>query len=118
MAFLILLSMGCSVCSLLYIACRHIKEIELHLSNCKALTGSTSTWSKAGLLGKIFRISMAADILATPGFYVRRGLADPDEVRRFPTRMKRALKLTWWNLLISFISLLALECLVRVFDLK
>jgi hypothetical protein len=118
MAFLILLSMGCSVCSLLYIACRHIKEIECHLSNCKALLGSTATWSKAGLMGKIFRTSMAADILATPGFYVRRGLADPDEIRHFPIRMKRILKFTWWNLLISFISLLAFECLVRVFDLK
>jgi len=69
-------------------------------------------------MGKAIRTSIAADILATPGFYVRRGLADLDQIRRFPPRMKRVMKLTWWNLVISFISLLALECLVRLFDLK
>ncbi|MGF6394852.1 hypothetical protein QFZ86_003786 [Pseudomonas plecoglossicida] len=104
-SFLILTSLFISISALTYIAHRHIESLESQLANCKFVQGNRSLYATAGMLGKTIRLCMIAGMLSTPNFYLRRNLADPDDIHNIPQRTKRVLLFFWYYLIFSASSL-------------
>ncbi|CAI8714261.1 hypothetical protein D3C76_801030 [compost metagenome] len=73
------------------IAHKYTERFESFLTNCIFVTGNKNTFQHAGLLGKVMRTGLISMVLAVPKIFVRRGLIDIDEVKRFPPRMRRLL---------------------------
>jgi len=74
-----------------YIAHRYTEHFESFLTNCTFVTGNKKTFEHAGLLGKVMRTGLISMVLAIPTIFLRRGLIDFNEVKRFPPRMRRLL---------------------------
>ena len=90
-ALLIFAPMGLAIIVQCYIAHKYTERFESLLTNCAFVTGNKNIYQHAGLLGKVMRTGLISMGLATPRIFVRRGLIDFDEVKRFPTRMRRLL---------------------------
>jgi len=86
-------------------AYRHIETLESQLANCKFVQGNRSLYATAGMLGKTMRLCMIAGMLSTPNFYLRRNLADLDDIHNIPQRTKRVLLFFWYYLIFSASSL-------------
>ncbi|WP_349974723.1 hypothetical protein [Pseudomonas sp. WHRI 8519] len=76
---------------LCYIAHKHTEYFESFLPNCTYVTGNKKIFQHAGLLGKVMRTGSISLVLAIPTIFLRRGLIDLNEVKRFPPNMKRLL---------------------------
>jgi len=74
-----------------YIAHRYTERFESFLTNCTFVTGNKKTFQHAGLLGKVMRTGLISMMLAMPTIFLRRGLIDLNEVKRFPPNMRRLL---------------------------
>ncbi|WDY56693.1 hypothetical protein [Pseudomonas sp. PSKL.D1] len=74
-----------------YVAHKYTERFEALLANCAFVTGNKTTFQYAGLMGKVMRTGLISMVLAMPGVFMRRGLIDLDEVKRFPPRLKRLL---------------------------
>ncbi|QHG67105.1 hypothetical protein [Pseudomonas putida] len=90
-AFIILASMMLAMVVQCYIAHKYTERFESFLTNCIFVTGNKITFQHAGLLGKLMRTGLISMVLAVPKIFLRRGLIDLDEVKRFPPRMRRLL---------------------------
>jgi len=107
-----------STFALTYIAHQRIETIESFLKDCKLVQGNIAIYSNAGLLGKTIRLCMIAGMLSTPIFYIRRKLANPNEIDSFPRNTKRILLFFWYYLTISFLPLTILGCIAKYLDSK
>ncbi|WP_103462112.1 hypothetical protein [Pseudomonas putida] len=90
-ALFILAPMNLAMIVQCYIAHRYTEDFESFLTNCKFVTGNKKTFQHAGLLGKVMRTGLISMALAIPTIFLRRGLIDLNEVKRFPPNMKRLL---------------------------
>ncbi|KAF1312298.1 hypothetical protein BLX42_04210 [Pseudomonas sp. SG-MS2] len=90
-ALLIIVPMILAMVVQCYIAHKYTERFETFLTNCSFVTGNKNTFQHAGLLGKLMRTGLISMVLAAPKIFMRRGLIDFDEVKRFPPRMKRLL---------------------------
>jgi len=90
-ALLILAPMLLAMVLQFYIAHKYTERFESFLTNCSFVIGNKKTFQHAGLLGKVMRTGLISMVLAIPKAFVRRGLIDLDEVKRFPPRMRRML---------------------------
>lgn len=74
-----------------YIAHRHLERYEALLTNCVFIKENKHLFQHAGLPGKVLRVVLIACVLATPRIFIRKGLVERDEVKRFPARTRRLL---------------------------
>lgn len=107
-SLIILTSLLISVTALTYIAYRQIETLESQLTNCRLVQGNRSLFASAGMLGKTMRLCMIAGMLSTPNFYLRRNLADANDIRNIPQKTKRVILFFWYYLILSC-SLLAIS---------
>ncbi|MNJ51128.1 hypothetical protein D3C77_464250 [compost metagenome] len=78
-----------------YVAHAYTEKAEAFLNNSSIIVGTRSMYSQAGLLGKVMRISILTMALIFKKAYIKKGLLDPDEVKRFPNDLKRLLLIAW-----------------------
>jgi len=90
-AILILAPMMLAMVVQCFIAHKYTEYYESLLTRCSFVTGNKITFQHAGLLGKVMRTGLISMVLAIPSLFVRRGLIDFDEVKRFPSSMRRLL---------------------------
>ncbi len=90
-ALLILAPMILAMIVQCYIAHRYTERFESFLTNCTYVTGNKKIFQHAGLLGKVMRTGSVSLVLAIPRIFLRRGLIDFNEVKRFPPNMRRLL---------------------------
>jgi len=90
-ALLIIVPMVLAIVVQCYVAHKYTECFESLLTNCSFVTGNKNVYQHAGLLGKVMRPGLISMVLAIPRPFVRRGLIDLDEVKRFPPRMRRLL---------------------------
>jgi hypothetical protein len=107
-SLIIVTSLLISVTALTYIAYRQIETLESQLTNCRLVQGNRSLFASAGMLGKTMRLCMIAGMLSTPNFYLRRNLADANDIRNIPQKTKRVILFFWYYLILSC-SLLAIS---------
>ncbi|MFT0520893.1 hypothetical protein [Pseudomonas faucium] len=88
---------------MIYFACRYLDLIESKLSGCSYVRDNQLNFSSAGLLGRVLRTCLAANMLLIPWVFVRRGVADASEILRFPRRLKVKILLSWGGLMASTI---------------
>ncbi|WP_313202442.1 hypothetical protein [Pseudomonas sp.] len=91
---------------LLYVACAHVDKVESRLEGSKYVRGVKEAFFHAGMPGKVLRMCSIACLLTLPGPYVRRGLADGEEIKKFPRSMKRLLIGLWLALSIEVLAML------------
>ncbi|WP_256592058.1 hypothetical protein [Pseudomonas sp. CC120222-01a] len=92
----------------MYVAMRHLDEVEGLLSKSDFVLGNKKLYLHAGFLGKIMRISTISTLLTVPRLFARRGLVDVTQLRDFPNSMKRILVGTWCAMCISSMIFLML----------
>ncbi|KJZ43101.1 MULTISPECIES: hypothetical protein [Pseudomonas] len=90
-ALLIIVPMVLAIVVQCYVAHKYTERFESLLTNCTFVTGNKNAFQHAGLLGKVMRTGLISMVLAIPKVFVRRGLIDFNEVKRFPSRMRRLL---------------------------
>ena len=90
-AILILAPMMLAMVVQCFIAHKYTEYYESLLTRCSFVTGNKITFQHAGLLGKVMRTGFITMVLAIPSLFVRRGVIDFDEVKRFPSSMRRLL---------------------------
>ncbi|MCS4066048.1 hypothetical protein [Pseudomonas putida] len=100
-ASILLACMAISVCVMIYLACRFIEAIEKPLAKCKYIQSNRESFSAAGLVGKLMRTCLAANMLMIPGLFVRKSMADISDLESFPRSMKRVLLSSWMGLVVS-----------------
>ncbi|AKF53273.1 hypothetical protein SAMN05444506_122119 [Pseudomonas syringae] len=104
-ATIITLSIVITMCITFYIAHAYTEKFERCLPSCVFVEHNKKAFSNAGLLGKIMRCSMIYFYLWVPGLGKKRGLADVQEIRRFPAKLKYLLTIPWTAQIILFIAL-------------
>ncbi|WP_426199696.1 hypothetical protein [Pseudomonas sp. DC3200b2] len=90
-AFLILAPMILIMIVQSYIAHKYTEHFESFLPNCIFVKENIKIFQHAGLPGKLLRTGLIALVLVIPYIFMRRGLIDMDEVKRFPLRTKQFL---------------------------
>lgn len=105
-AFIILASTTITNCVSLYVSVRYLERIEGLLPNSTFISGNQKIFQQAGLMGKVIRTLLISILLTIPKVYTRRGLADPEEIRKFPTKLKNKL------ILLGIIHPILLGCLI------
>lgn len=82
-----------SMLTLVRFGCRHIDVVEGHLSSCKITRDYRKVFIASGLAGIAFRIGMAAMLLMIPKLFLYRGVADSEQIKKFPIVLKYKLLL-------------------------
>jgi len=113
-ASILLACMAISVCVMIYLACRFMETIEKSLAKCKYIQSNRESFSAAGLVGKLMRTCLAANMLMIPGLFVRKGVADISDLESFPKSMKRVLLSSWVGLVVSTTLFFAFNWLLEV----
>lgn len=113
-AFVLLVCMAISMCVMVCLACRSIEVIERYLAKCKYIQSNRANFSAAGVVGKLMRTCLAANMLMIPGLFVRKGMADVSDLESFPRSIKRVLLPSWVGLLVSTSSFFVFNWLAGV----
>ena len=92
----------------MYVAIRHLDEVEELLSKSDFVWGNRKLYLRAGLLGKIMRICTISMLLTMPSLFARRGLVDVAHLRDFSNSMKRIMVGAWCTMCISSMIFLML----------
>ncbi|WJV25098.1 MULTISPECIES: hypothetical protein [Pseudomonas] len=66
-----------------------------YVKNCQMITGNRF-YLHMGAWGRMMMVGVVAGYLACPGFFIRRGLLDADEISNFPQPLKRRLIVSHW----------------------
>ena len=75
--------------ALLWVALFRLEQIEQALENSKFLRDTKRQWKNTGLVGLQYRVAMASAVVIFVKLYAKRGLVDPEEVRRMPKSLRR-----------------------------
>ena len=78
-----------------YVAHTYTEKAEAFLNNSVIIESTRSTYSQAGLLGKVMRNGTLTMALIFKRAYIKKGLLNPDEARCFPNDLKRLLFISW-----------------------
>ncbi|WP_313202441.1 hypothetical protein [Pseudomonas sp.] len=103
MMSMLLVWMIISLIFMVYLACRYLYVIESELSGCSYVRDNRLNFSSAGLLGKVLRTCLAANMLMMPWIFVRKGVADASEILRFPRGVRIKMLVSWGGLMVSTI---------------
>lgn len=106
----VLLGFGFGIITLLVlvcVACAYIDRVESFFEGSKYVQGVKEAFFHAGMPGKVLRICSIACLLTLPGPYVRRGLANGEEIKKFPRSMRRVLVGLWLALTFEVLAMLA-----------
>lgn len=112
--FWMMVSMG----FVIFLACRYLDEIESKLSGCSYVRDNRLNFSSAGLLGRVIRASLAANMLMMPGIFVRRGVADASEVSRFPRGLRVKILIAWGGLMTSTILFFVSHNILKLLNFR
>jgi len=83
------------------------EEIMNHVKNCKIINNNRF-YLYMGAWGRMAMMGMISGFLAFPGYHLRKGMLDIDDINNFPELLKKKLIMSFyigWGILIS----LALE---------
>ncbi|WDY57887.1 hypothetical protein [Pseudomonas sp. PSKL.D1] len=112
-ASMLLLWMSIGVGMMIYLACLYLEIIEYNLSRCRYVQDNKANFAAAGLVGRVLRACLAANMLMMPKLFIWKGAADAEEVLRFPVRLKRKLMISWGGLVISGVVFFIFSAVVR-----
>ncbi|MDU7557308.1 MAG: hypothetical protein E7K65_05520, partial [Pseudomonas sp.] len=65
------------------------------LRNCSFID-SLAKFKQGGLWGKLLLVGSVSGVVTFPGLYIRRGIVDAEDIRRFPVQLKRRLVFLQW----------------------
>lgn len=103
--------MSIALLVMLVLSHRYVEVIENCLSNCLFVQVNRRHMAAAGLVGVFYRVLMAINILMMPGIFIKRGLADPLDIKNFPRLLRRKLLISMFSFLASAIPLFTLAAI-------
>jgi hypothetical protein len=104
--------------ALFWAALFRLEQIEQALENSKFLRDTKRQWKHAGLVGLQYRLAMASAVVIFVKLYAKRGLVDPEEVRRMPKSLRRWATIPLVNGSILMLVLFVLLVLADEIDLS
>ena len=113
---MLLFWMMVSMSFMIFLACRYLDVVESKLSGCSYVRDNRLNFSSAGLLGRVMRISLVANMLLMPGVFVRRGIADASEISRFPRGFRIKILISWGGLMTSTILFFVSHNILRLLN--
>lgn len=90
-----------------YIAYTKMDVMLRHLSNCQAIQFRVPYFGK-GPIGRFLMLSEIIGVVRTPAWYLKQGIADPDDIKNFPPKLKRLLVIQYNLILIPGIGMFIL----------
>ena len=109
---IVLMIFGLGVITLLvlvYVAYACLDRAESLLEKSRYIQGVKEGFFHAGMPGKVLRVCSIAFLLTMPGPYVQRGLANSDEIKRFPRSLRFLLIGLGLALTIEVLAMLAFQ---------
>lgn len=91
----------------LYTSYTRMDEMLKHLSNCRVIQIRRPLIRKDPF-GRLFMMGTIAGVLLTPKLYLNDGGADPDDIVKFPKRLKRIVAIQYGLLVLSAASMFVL----------
>ncbi|BBR52365.1 hypothetical protein WP4W18C03_06920 [Pseudomonas putida] len=85
---IILGSLCLVVLVLMYVSWRYVDYLESLMPRSEWVLGNKRNFSDAGLPGKMVRFGSISMMLAFSKFSVRKGMANADDIKRFPKHIK------------------------------
>lgn len=76
---------------LIYSSWRYLNYVESLMRQSEWVLANQQNYARAGLPGKVIRLCSIALMLCHSNFFIRRGLANPDDVKNFPQHIRGAL---------------------------
>lgn len=73
---------------LIYVATTKLEMVESAMANSKIVAEARLFWQGGGIVGRLARLTVIFNCLMITRIYVKRGLADSDEVRNLPKKLK------------------------------
>ncbi|BBT41976.1 hypothetical protein WP8W18C01_43170 [Pseudomonas putida] len=73
---------------LMYVSWRYVDYLESLMPRSECVLGNKRNFSDAGLPGKMVRFGSISMMLAFSKFSVRKGMANADDIKRFPKHIK------------------------------
>ncbi|MFK3795107.1 hypothetical protein [Pseudomonas sp. NPDC088444] len=104
--------------TLFWVALFRLEQIEQALENSKFCRDTKRQWENAGLIGLQYRLAMASSAIIFVKLYAKRGLVDPEEVRRMPKSLKRWATIPLVNGSVLMLVLFVLLVLAGEIDLS
>ncbi|MDZ3994003.1 hypothetical protein [Pseudomonas sp. Teo4] len=98
-----------------YAASRYVEQIEACFPNSDFVKANKSTYSHAGMLGKMMRVGSITVMLSMNGIFVRKGLVDSSDISNFPASVRRNLLILWYFHVTVFAGAAALYLWVKCF---
>ncbi|MEW7858936.1 hypothetical protein AB2M95_23750 [Pseudomonas chlororaphis] len=93
-----------------YWGCKRMDEILGYVKNCKIIMNNRF-YLYMGACGRMAMIGMVAGSLAYPGYYIRKGLMDIEDIRNFPESLKRRL-IKLFNMQLVFAACFIVEFII------
>lgn len=90
-----------------YIAYTKMDVMLRHLSNCQAIQLRKPYFSK-GPIGRFLLLAEIIGVVRTPAWYLKQGIADPDDIKNFPPKLKRLLVIQYNLILIPGVGIFIL----------
>lgn len=104
--------------ALFWVALFRLEQIEQALKNSKFLRDIKRQWKNTGLVGLQYRVAMASAVVIFVKLYAKRGLVDPEDVRRMPKSLRRWATIPLLNGSILMLVLFILLVLAGEIDLS
>ncbi|WP_063430217.1 hypothetical protein [Pseudomonas chlororaphis] len=93
-----------------YWGCTRMDEILGYVKNCKIIMGNRF-YLYMGAWGRMAMVGMVAGSLAYPGYHIRKGLMDVDDINNFPEPFKRRL-IKLFNIQLVFVVCFIVEFII------
>ncbi|AMS17678.1 hypothetical protein A3218_26550 [Pseudomonas chlororaphis] len=93
-----------------YWGCKRMDEILGYVKNCKIIMNNRF-YLYMGAWGRMAMIGMVAGSLAYPGYYIRKGMMDIEDIRNFPEPLKRRL-IKLFNIQLVFAACFIVEFII------
>lgn len=104
--------------ALFWVALFRLEQIEQALENSKFCRDAKRREENAGLVGLQYRLAMASAVVIFVKLYAKRGLVDPEDVRRMPKSLRRWATIPLVNGSILMLVLFVLLVLAGEIDLS
>ena len=92
------------------LACsRHYPTLMKALDRSVALERLKLMWGEHGFYARVSLVGSIAMLVFCPQHFIRRGLLDPDDIKRIPHHLKTNLQASTWFLLIGFSWLIVVQ---------
>lgn len=105
-----------SLISLVIATCVARRKIDTLLSKCTVVVDHKATFGGLGFMGDVIRVGTVCAILLIPKAYARKNFIDEEQVREFPSGLRRLIVSAWSLIFLAAFALAAFRLYMYLYD--